>query len=88
MSLERKIYSPWAFTKNEREKAKINYGIYEEIKDKAKVERVATGYGHTKYRVVDNPENLNETELALICDSGNLCFGYRIEGDLIVISTD
>ena len=86
--LERKIYSPWAFTENENEKAKINREIYQEIKDKAVVEWVGSGYGHTKYKVVSNPHNLSTLELALICDEGNLCFGYRTEGDLIVIHTD
>lgn len=86
--LERKIYSSWAFTKNETEKSKINQEIYQEIKDKAIVECVGSGYGHTKYRVLSNPDNLSTLELALICDSGNLCFGYRKEEDLIVIHTD
>ena len=88
MSLEKRIYSPWAFTENEREKAKINYEIYKEIKDKAKVKWLGSGYGHKKYEVVSNPHNLSREELALICDGGNLCFGYRTDGDLIVIHTD
>jgi len=88
MGLERRIYSPWAFTENESEKSKINYEIYEEIKDKAEVKWVGSGYGHKKYEVVSNPNNLTMDELALICDGGNLCYGYRLKGDLIVIHTD
>lgn len=88
MALEKRIYSSWAFTENEREKSKVNYEIYEKIKDKAEVKWVGSGYGHTKYEVISNPENLTTEELALICDGGNLCFGYRTEGDLIVIYTD
>lgn len=86
--LEKKIYSEWAFEENAVEKLKINKEIYQEIKDKAEVELVGSGYGHTKYKVVSNPHNLSTLELALICDEGNLCFGYRIQGDLIVIHTD
>lgn len=86
--LEKKIYSPWAFSENESEKQKINYEIYQEIKDKAIVKFVGSGYAHSKYKIVSNPDNLNITELALICDSGNLCFGYRTRGDLIIIYTD
>ena len=86
--MERKIYSPWAFTENEEEKAKINHEIYKEIKDKAKVKVFKTGYGHTVYEVISNPDNLSTLELALICDGGNLCYGYRTEGGKIVIHTD
>jgi hypothetical protein len=84
----KKIYSGWAFTENEMEKAKVNNEIYEEIKDKAKVECIKHGYGHNIYKVVKNPEELSNTELALICDHGNLCFGYTMEGSHIRIFTD
>ena len=86
--MEKRIYNDYAFTENAREKIKINCQIYTEIKDKARVECVAVGYGHNTYKVIENPENLSVLELALICDKGNLCFGYRAEGDLIVIYTD
>lgn len=86
--MERRIYSGWAFSKNESEKSKINYEIYQEIKDKATLKCLSTGYAHKKYKVVENPEDLSTKELALIADSGNLCFGYRTEGELIVIHTD
>ncbi len=86
--LERKIYSPWAFSGNESEKAKINREIYEEIKEKAKVKLIRKGYNHNVYTVVDNPEGLSTLELALIAARGNLCFGHRVEGDKIIINTD
>ncbi len=88
MALEKRIYSQWAFAVNGVEKSKVNHEIYKEIKEKAEVKWVKSGYGHKKYEVVSNPHNLSKEELALICDSGNLCFGYRTEGDLIVIHTD
>ena len=86
--IEKKVYSGYAFTENSDEKIKINREIYEEIKDKAKVEFHHAGYGYAAYKVIDNPEHLSSIELALICDSGNLCFGCRMKGELIVIHTD
>jgi hypothetical protein len=86
--MDKKIYSSYAFTENEEEKQQINRGIFQEIKDKAKVKLVKTGYASSFYEVVSNPENLSTLELALICDRGNLCFGYRTEGRKIVIHTD
>ena len=52
------------------------------------IEGAGHGYAHTKYRVLKNAPKLTTKELALICDDGNLCFGYRTEGSLIVIYTD
>ena len=37
--LERRVYSPWAFTENEREKYHINRDIYKELKSKYKIFR-------------------------------------------------
>lgn len=85
---EKTIYSEWAFDPNWEEKRDSNKQVYSEIKDKATMVSVGHGYGHTKYAVKDNPENLNTRQLALIADKGNLCFGYRTEGDLIIIHTD
>lgn len=47
-----------------------------------------TGYGHKEYKILSNPHKLTTDQLALICDSGNLCFGYRKAGNNIVIHTD
>lgn len=33
-------------------------------------------YGHGEYQIYKCPEEIDLNELALICDSGNLCFGY------------
>jgi hypothetical protein len=60
----------------------------EENKDKAIVDHAGTGYAHKKYRVVHNPNKLSTNELALFCDRGNLCFGYRCQGGLILVHTD
>lgn len=40
------------------------------------------------YEVVGNVNNLTDLELAIIADSGNLCFGYRRENKDIYIYTD
>ena len=45
-------------------------------------------YGYSKYRIVKNNTDLSRDELALICDRGNLCFGYRMEGSSICVFED
>lgn len=52
------------------------------------IERCGRGYAHVKYRVVKNAPGLSEKDLAIICDGGNLCFGYRTEGNIICIHID
>lgn len=52
------------------------------------LEYVESGYGHIKYRVLRNIPNLSDGQLALICDKGNVCFGFRVAGDMIIIHTD
>lgn len=47
------------------------------------------GYGHIQYRILSNPHNLSYDELALACDGGNLCYGYRqISSDTLAIYID
>lgn len=98
MSLEKQVYSSYAFTENESEKSKINREIYSELKKKYKILKVSdvnhkeptkeeleqndivysrkACYGHGEYRIYKCPEEVTLNELALICDGGNLCFGY------------
>ncbi len=78
----------WAYTENESKKSAMNRKIYEEIKGKAEVKYIKSGYAHKVYEVVSNPNNLSTLELALICDNGNLCYGHRTQGLNIVINTD
>ena len=52
------------------------------------IEPAGHGYAHTKYRVLKNKPRLSSLDLAVICDSGNLCFGYRTEGSIICVYTD
>ena len=86
--LERKIYSDWAGSKDSVEIARINESIFKEIKHKAQIRCVNRMPSRVKFKVINNPENLTNDELALICDCGNLCYGYRIEGEYIIIYTD
>lgn len=102
--LERRIYSPWAFTENEFEKGRMNHDIYNELKSKHIIFRSdfknkiidgvdicfddydivigrKPGYHHSVYYVYKNAPKLSVAELALICDGGNLCFGYSFEGN-------
>lgn len=88
MIKERHVYSGWAFSDDRAKKSKANREHYEEIKDLAEVELLVVGYAHHRYRVVSNPHNLTTDQLALIADKGNLCFGYRTEGDKILVHTD
>lgn len=96
--MEKKVYSEWAYTENEAEKAKINREIYNELKDKYKIAKVSdidhktptedeinnndivysrkACYTRGEYRIYKCPDDLGTDELALICDDGNLCFGY------------
>lgn len=93
-TLEKKVYSPWAYTENESEKCKINRELYEEIKDKAHCVGGGNGYGHNiNYMVIDDQDYFNKLEeekgikevinqIALISDQGNLCFDYTFLGKL------
>lgn len=109
-NLEKKIYSPWAFTENESEKAKINNAIYKELKEKYKILKVSdvnhrlptneeleqndivisrkACYAHGEYKIYKSPDEITLDELALICDGGNLCFGYRGNKNFLSVSED
>lgn len=100
--IEKRIYNGWAFKENEREKMKINLEIYNEICEKYKVSRCnvgniddydlvlerTPGFHHSTYRIVKNNTDLSQLEIALVCDDGNLCFGYKMEGSYFYIFED
>lgn len=52
------------------------------------VHHVGTGYAHVKYAVLKNTVRLSTEDLAIICDEGNLPFGYRTQGGIIIVHTD
>lgn len=61
----------------------------EKLKDyDVAIQFVGVGYAHQKYRVIKNEPNLPTKDLAILCDNGNLCFGYRVEGGCICVYTD
>ena len=102
MELQKKIYSSWAFTENESGKASINREIYKKICEKYKISRYevenpedydivlkrTAGYNHSTYSVIKNDTNLSQLEIALICDNGNLCFGYTMKGSQFYVFED
>ena len=45
-------------------------------------------YAHGEYRIYNCPGEVTLDELALICDGGNLCFGYRGDKKFISVSED
>jgi hypothetical protein len=46
------------------------------------------GYNHALYRIYKNLPGLSQDELALLCDHGNLCFGYTMKGKDIYVFED
>lgn len=46
------------------------------------------GYGHIDYYIKKNAPKLDNDDLAIICDRGNVCFGYRGSEFFITIHTD
>ena len=45
-------------------------------------------YEHGEYRIYKCPDEVTLDELALICDGGNLCFGYRGDKKFLSVSED
>lgn len=45
-------------------------------------------YSYTTYRIYHNPQHLTIPQLALICDQGDLRFGYHGDGEYITISNE
>ena len=101
--VEKKVYDGWAFSENENEKGDVNHEIYEDILKRYKVSRNsedyennsvdlvlarAAGHNHSTYRVLKNTTNLTQDEIALVCDNGNLCFGYMMEGKQFYVFED
>lgn len=52
------------------------------------IQRVSHGYASIKYNVLYNKPNLSPQDLAIICDRGNLCFGYYAVGSHVTVYTD
>ena len=52
------------------------------------VKPIGFGYATAKYLVVRNDPGLSDKDLAIICDKGNLPFGFRREDNIIYVYTD
>jgi len=51
-------------------------------------ESTGVGYGTHSYKIIKNSLDLPNNYLALICDDGNLCFGYSMRNGNICIHID
>lgn len=86
-----------------QEQSEINDKIYQELKPMFKsvgnynkedsnkyilYSDLGFGYANHSYRIHSNPYNLSDDEIALVLDRGNLCFGYRRNGDVFTIYID
>lgn len=60
----------------------------EELKQNEIVYSRKACYGRGEYKIYKCPEEVTTDELALICDGGNLCFGYRGNKNFIDVSED
>ena len=98
---EPKIHASWAISIEGDENLIIYENLcnkYKIIKSFVSIENTddydviimykSSEYGGSIYEVVKNEPNLSSDELALICDNGNLCFGYIRKGDTIKIFID
>lgn len=45
-------------------------------------------YAHGEYKIYKYPEEVQLNELALICDEGNLCFGYSGSRNKLTVFED
>lgn len=57
------------------------------LNDNDFVYETTAGYAHNTVTIYKTPD-LTTDEQALICDEDNLCYGYGIRNDKIVIYTD
>ena len=69
--------------------SKISEDEMENIKkEKTVIQYEGKGCYHNIYKILSNPHDLTNDEIALVADKGNLCFGYRKENGLILVHTD
>jgi len=82
--IEKRIYSPWAFTKDEAEKCEMNRSIYNEIKNKAIVLYTSQLSEMNEVEL----ENLKkEKTIILDCGSGYATHKYMILSNSNNLST-
>ena len=74
--------SPRKYNPDTKQMEDVNFDDYDIVLEGS------PGYGHCLYTLHKNNTNLSNDELALICDDGNLCFGYMMQCGKIRVSTD
>ena len=84
--MDKKIYVDWAFTENEREKAKINQEIYEELKKKYKIHQGTEKY-NTKTKQME-PINFDDYDLIYERKAGYAHGEYFIKKNSTNLTTD
>lgn len=50
--------------------------------------REFNGYNRNYFEVIEKPEWMSMDEVALIADTGNLCFGFNVSGSRVTVYTD
>lgn len=98
-----RVHINWAYSENAEQKAAENQFYFQMLREQFHIARsrfnlnenteiaifpISTQYGTKTYQVVKNTPKLSYDELALIADTGCLCFGYRRDGDKLIIYTD
>lgn len=58
------------------------------LSEKTVITRGETGPAYKVFWIEGNVNRLSELECAIIADRGNLCFGYRMEANKIIVYTD
>ena len=83
-----------------KEKYKIHYGLTDYDKETRTTKNINLDdydivvkenfptYACRNFQIIKNKPNLGALELAIICDEGNLCFGYRGDKKFISVSED
>lgn len=83
-----------------KEKYKIHYGLTDYNKETRITKNINLDdydiivkedfptYACRNFQIIKNKPNLSALELAIICDEGNLCFGYRGNQEYITVYTD
>lgn len=56
--------------------------------DEELILRERNGYNKNVYEVIEKPEWMTMAEVALVADTGNLCFGFATSGNTVTVYTD
>lgn len=85
-NVERRIYSSYAFTEDEREKSRINHEIYEELKERWRICFGKERYNHETGKM--EPINFEEFDLVYTRKAGHGHGEYTILKNETGLSSD